>query len=111
MWSFSIESDPLLESKALCRQLRGAQQIVCCIPPKQVLESLPAAGLSNNSKGRGVGGLVSPLIGQSQDVSYIGDVQDGKVKGNYVSINSSCFRDFLLKPEVQNAAEQCRTQD
>ena len=90
---------------------RGPADCLLSPPQTKVLESLPAAGLSNNSKGRGVGGLVSPLIGQSQDVSYIGDVQDGKVKGNYVSINSSCFRDFLLKPEVQNAAEQCRTQD
>ena len=29
--------------------------------------------------------------------------KDGKVKGNYVSIHSSGFRDFLLKPEVLRA--------
>merc|ERR1711978_290696 len=33
--------------------------------------------------------------------------QDGKVKGNYVSIHSSGFRDFLLKPEVLRAIVDC----
>jgi len=31
----------------------------------------------------------------------------GKVKGNYVSIHSSGFRDFLLKPEVLRAIVDC----
>ena len=30
-----------------------------------------------------------------------------KVKGNYVSIHSSGFRDFLLKPEVLRAIGDC----
>eukprot|EP00090_Calanus_glacialis_P002369 TRINITY_DN1175_c0_g1_i1.p1 TRINITY_DN1175_c0_g1~~TRINITY_DN1175_c0_g1_i1.p1 ORF type:complete len:432 (-),score=143.46 TRINITY_DN1175_c0_g1_i1:97-1392(-) len=34
-------------------------------------------------------------------------VKDGKVKGNYVSIHSSGFRDFLLKPEVLRAIVDC----
>merc|ERR1712223_1466252 len=33
--------------------------------------------------------------------------QEGKVKGNYVSIHSSGFRDFLLKPEVLRAIVDC----
>jgi len=33
--------------------------------------------------------------------------KDGKVKGNYVSIHSSGFRDFLLKPEVLRAIVDC----
>ena len=36
-----------------------------------------------------------------------GDAKDGKVKGNYVSIHSSGFRDFLLKPEVLRAIGDC----
>merc|ERR1712004_727450 len=32
---------------------------------------------------------------------------EGKVKGNYVSIHSSGFRDFLLKPEVLRAIVDC----
>jgi ATP-dependent RNA helicase UAP56/SUB2 len=35
------------------------------------------------------------------------DKADGKVKGNYVSIHSSGFRDFLLKPEVLRAIVDC----
>ena len=34
-------------------------------------------------------------------------LQEGKVKGNYVSIHSSGFRDFLLKPEVLRAIVDC----
>jgi len=33
--------------------------------------------------------------------------KEGKVKGNYVSIHSSGFRDFLLKPEVLRAIVDC----
>jgi superfamily II DNA/RNA helicase len=33
--------------------------------------------------------------------------QEGKVKGNYVSIHSSGFRDFLLKPEVLRSIVDC----
>merc|ERR1712241_123370 len=33
--------------------------------------------------------------------------QNGKVKGNYVSIHSSGFRDFLLKPEVLRSIVDC----
>ena len=33
--------------------------------------------------------------------------QNGKVKGNYVSIHSSGFRDFLLKPEVLRSIVEC----
>merc|ERR1711931_45195 len=33
--------------------------------------------------------------------------KNGKVKGNYVSIHSSGFRDFLLKPEVLRAIGDC----
>merc|ERR1712193_7165 len=33
--------------------------------------------------------------------------KNGKVKGNYVSIHSSGFRDFLLKPEVLRAIVDC----
>ena len=33
--------------------------------------------------------------------------QEGKVKGNYVSIHSSGFHDFLLKPEVLRAIVDC----
>merc|ERR1712150_51835 len=33
--------------------------------------------------------------------------QEGKVKGNYVSIHSSGFRDFLLKPELLRAIVDC----
>jgi len=36
-----------------------------------------------------------------------GAKQEGKVKGNYVSIHSSGFRDFLLKPEVLRAIVDC----
>merc|ERR1711962_1337305 len=32
---------------------------------------------------------------------------NGKVKGNYVSIHSSGFRDFLLKPEVLRSIVEC----
>ena len=36
--------------------------------------------------------------------SEAGDApKDGKIIGNYVSIHSSGFRDFLLKPEVLRA--------
>ena len=36
--------------------------------------------------------------------SEAGDTpKDGKIIGNYVSIHSSGFRDFLLKPEVLRA--------
>jgi ATP-dependent RNA helicase UAP56/SUB2 len=41
----------------------------------------------------------------------IGDVQDTnakkEVKGTYVSIHSSGFRDFLLKPEILRAIADC----
>merc|ERR1711990_1153936 len=33
--------------------------------------------------------------------------QNGKIKGNYVSIHSSGFRDFLLKPEVLRSIVEC----
>ena len=33
--------------------------------------------------------------------------KDGTVKGNYVSIHSSGFRDFLLKPEILRAIVDC----
>ena len=33
--------------------------------------------------------------------------KNGKVKGNYVSIHSSGFRDFLLKPEVLRSIGDC----
>ena len=33
--------------------------------------------------------------------------KEGAVKGNYVSIHSSGFRDFLLKPEVLRAIVDC----
>jgi superfamily II DNA/RNA helicase len=36
-----------------------------------------------------------------------GTKQEGKVKGNYVSIHSSGFRDFLLKPEVLRSIVDC----
>ncbi len=38
-----------------------------------------------------------------------GDVADAKkgVKGSYVSIHSSGFRDFLLKPELLRAIVDC----
>merc|ERR1712012_671018 len=36
-----------------------------------------------------------------------GDAKNGKVKGNYVSIHSSGFRDFLLKPEVLRSIGDC----
>ena len=36
-----------------------------------------------------------------------GDAAKNKVKGNYVSIHSSGFRDFLLKPEVLRAIGDC----
>ena len=33
--------------------------------------------------------------------------KEGAVKGNYVSIHSSGFRDFLLKPEILRAIVDC----
>ena len=33
--------------------------------------------------------------------------KEGAIKGNYVSIHSSGFRDFLLKPEVLRAIVDC----
>ena len=43
------------------------------------------------------------------DLHSIETVQapNGKVKGNYVSIHSSGFRDFLLKPEVLRSIVEC----
>lgn len=35
------------------------------------------------------------------------DVQKKGVKGTYVSIHSSGFRDFLLKPEILRAIVDC----
>ena len=33
--------------------------------------------------------------------------KEGAVKGNYVSIHSSGFRDFLLKPEILRSIADC----
>ena len=46
--------------------------------------------------------------GDQQNGEVVG-VQESKkdVKGNYVSIHSSGFRDFLLKPELLRAIVDC----
>jgi hypothetical protein len=48
---------------------------------------------------------------EEQTETAIGDVQDStakkEVKGTYVSIHSSGFRDFLLKPEILRAIADC----
>ncbi len=40
-------------------------------------------------------------------VSAVGQQQKKDVKGTYVSIHSSGFRDFLLKPELLRAIVDC----
>merc|ERR1712183_1070325 len=41
------------------------------------------------------------------DTSALAPTKEAKVKGNYVSIHSSGFRDFLLKPEVLRSIVDC----
>jgi len=41
------------------------------------------------------------------DAAGDASAKNGKVKGNYVSIHSSGFRDFLLKPEVLRSIGDC----
>lgn len=42
-----------------------------------------------------------------QVVDGSGDLPKKEVKGTYVSIHSSGFRDFLLKPEILRAIVDC----
>lgn len=42
-----------------------------------------------------------------QTVAEVVDVPKKDVKGTYVSIHSSGFRDFLLKPEILRAIVDC----
>ena len=41
------------------------------------------------------------------DTSVVAESKKASVKGNYVSIHSSGFRDFLLKPELLRAIVDC----
>jgi len=45
--------------------------------------------------------------GEGETAVDSAQAQNGKVKGNYVSIHSSGFRDFLLKPEVLRSIVDC----
>jgi len=45
--------------------------------------------------------------GDGEVAAETAQAQNGKVKGNYVSIHSSGFRDFLLKPEVLRSIVEC----
>merc|ERR1711936_692168 len=45
--------------------------------------------------------------GEGESAADTAQAQNGKVKGNYVSIHSSGFRDFLLKPEVLRSIVEC----
>merc|ERR1712154_128073 len=45
--------------------------------------------------------------GEGESAVDTAQAQNGKVKGNYVSIHSSGFRDFLLKPEVLRSIVDC----
>merc|ERR1711923_160460 len=45
--------------------------------------------------------------GEGESAADTATAQNGKVKGNYVSIHSSGFRDFLLKPEVLRSIVEC----
>jgi len=45
--------------------------------------------------------------GEGETAVDTAQAQNGKVKGNYVSIHSSGFRDFLLKPEVLRSIVDC----
>lgn len=48
---------------------------------------------------------------EEQTETVLGEATDGtakkEVKGTYVSIHSSGFRDFLLKPEILRAIADC----
>ena len=45
--------------------------------------------------------------GDQQNGGVVEGAGDGEVKGNYVSIHSSGFRDLLLKPELLRAIVDC----
>ena len=49
------------------------------------------------------------VVGAAADAAKENGVKGKKdgVKGNYVSIHSSGFRDFLLKPEILRAIVDC----
>jgi ATP-dependent RNA helicase UAP56/SUB2 len=49
------------------------------------------------------------VVGAGADAAKENGVKSKKdgVKGNYVSIHSSGFRDFLLKPEILRAIVDC----
>jgi len=49
---------------------------------------------------------VEPAVANGGDAAAAVDKKSG-VKGNYVSIHSSGFRDFLLKPEILRAIGDC----
>lgn len=44
---------------------------------------------------------------QPENAISNGNVEKKDVRGNYVSIHSSGFRDFLLKPEILRAIIDC----
>ena len=46
-------------------------------------------------------------VADGENAADAGAARNGKVKGNYVSIHSSGFRDFLLKPEVLRSIGDC----
>merc|ERR1712117_447136 len=46
-------------------------------------------------------------VADGENAAETAQAKNGKVKGNYVSIHSSGFRDFLLKPEVLRSIVDC----
>jgi ATP-dependent RNA helicase UAP56/SUB2 len=50
---------------------------------------------------------VEPAVANGADAASATADKKSGVKGNYVSIHSSGFRDFLLKPEILRAIGDC----